>query len=178
MPPAAVPKMVPEGSTDLDLTASRWIPHAPVRVWAACSTKEGIERWWSPPDLRTTVRRWDLRPGGDVVFHLRYVPAILTPSAPEAFRAAGVPISFNLRGQLSEVHPGRLLTMDLTLDVGKAGAGVRMITRLEIVPEGSGTRVSLLGRGQGTPHWAALGQRNLEAQLERLEQVLDTGGSP
>ena len=99
-------------SDELELSASRVIPHPPARVWAACTSKESLARWWSPEDLRTTVRRLDVRAGGQVVFHVRYVPALLTKDGAEAFRAARVPISFDLRGKLSEVVPGRLLTFD------------------------------------------------------------------
>jgi uncharacterized protein YndB with AHSA1/START domain len=161
-----------EGSGDLELVATRLLPYSPARVWAACTLKQSIERWWNPEDLRTTVRRLDLRPGGDVVFHVRYVPALLTKDGAEAFRAARIPISFDLRGKLTDFVQERLLTFDLTLDLGKGGAGVNTLTRFELIPEGSGTRVKLIASGKGTPHWRTLGKQNLEAQLERLEQAI------
>lgn len=105
--------------------------------------------------------------------HVRYVPALFSPESTEAFRAARIPLTFDMRGIVSEVIEQRLLTFDLTLDIGKGGAGVRMVTRLELAPEGIGTRVDIVGTGKGTPHWATLGQRNLEAQLERLARALD-----
>jgi uncharacterized protein YndB with AHSA1/START domain len=162
-----------EDSGDLELAATRLLPYPPVRVWAACTRKELLERWWSPEDLRTTVRRLDVRPGGDVVFHVRYVPALLTKDAAESFRAARIPISFDIRGTFTEVILERLLTFDLTLELGKAGAGVNSVTRLELIPEDSGTRVNLIAGGKGTPHWKTLGRQNLDAQLERLERALD-----
>jgi uncharacterized protein YndB with AHSA1/START domain len=167
-----------EESEDLELTASRWLPYPSASVWAACSRKENLERWWSPEDLRTTVRRLDVRPGGPVVFHIRYVPALLTKDSADAFRAARIPIAFDLRGELSEVILERLLTFDLTLDIGKAGAGVKTVTKLELIPEGEGTRVNLIATGKGTPHWRTLGRKNLEAQLERLEKTLVSLSAP
>jgi len=161
-----------EESDNLELSASRWLAFSPARVWAACTRREFLERWWSPEDLRTTVRRLDVRPGGQVEFRIRYVPALLGKDSAQAFRAARIPISFELRGTLTEVLTERLLTFDLTLDIGKAGAGVKTITRLELNPEGEGTQVRLTAVGKGTPHWRTLGQQNLEAQLERLESVL------
>ena len=161
---------------DLELRATREMPYPPTRVWAACTSKSSLEQWWSPEDLRTTVRRLDVHPGGEVWFHVRYVPALLSPSSGEVFRAARIPISFDLRGRLSEVIVGRSLTFDLVLDIGKAGAGVSMATKLELTPLGEGTRVDLVARGKATPHWTILGQQNLATQLERLEHTIASQG--
>jgi len=164
--------MSPDDPESLELRTSLWLPFSPDRVWAACTTKEIVERWWSPPDLRTTLRKLEVRPGGAVHFHIRYVPTLLSPESAEAFRAARIPIAFDLRGSLSEVVEERLLAFDLTLEIGRAGSGVDSSTRLEFVPEGSGTRVTIIGTGKGTPHWATLGQKNLEGQLGRLLEAL------
>jgi len=162
---------------DLELTATRRLPFPAARVWTACTTKSTIEQWWSPEDLRTTVRRLEVRPGGEVLFRVRYVPALLTPGSKDVFRAARIPIAFDLRGKLSEVVLERILTFDLTLDIGKAGTGVEMITKFELNPDGDGTWVKLIARGKETPHWTTLGQQTLEAQLERLEgSVASQGG--
>lgn len=161
-----------DASDELELSANRVLPYPPDRVWAACTRKEGLERWWSPEDLRTIVRRLEVRPGGEVDFYIRYVPALLTSESADAFRSARIPISFHMRGKLSVVEVDRVLAFDLTLEIDRAGAGVRTSTRLELKPEGLGTRVTVIARGQGTPHWATLGQQNLEAQLERLERAL------
>ena len=165
--------MVEDEAASLALRASRWIPHEPARVWTACTTKQALEQWWSPEDLRTTVRKLEVRPGGGIDLHVRYVPALLGPASAEAFQAARIPIAFDLRGRLSEVEEERLLTFDLALDIGKGGASVEMATTLELIPENSGTRVNLIGRGEKTPHWVALGQKNLEAQLERLALAVE-----
>jgi uncharacterized protein YndB with AHSA1/START domain len=155
---------------DLELSASRWIPASPQDLWVACTTKAGLERWWSPEDLRTSVRRLDARDQGTVVLHIAYTPALLSPSTTESFTAARIPIAFDLRGRLVDVVEPKRITFDLTLDIGRSGAGVEMRTTLEFAEEGAGTRVTIVGRGAGTPHWAALGKQNLEGQLERLER--------
>jgi len=160
---------------DLELTATRWLPFPAARVWTACTTKHSIERWWSPVDLRTSVRRLEVRPGGEVRFRIQYVPALLTPGSQELFRAARVPIAFDLRGRVGDLVEDRSITFDLTLDLGKAGTGIDMVTRLELLPERDGTRVTLIARGKETPHWTTLGQQNLEAQLERLAHAVAAG---
>ncbi len=153
------------------LSASRVMPVGIPKVWQACTTKEAVERWWSPEDLRTSVRRWEVRSGGRISLHIRYLPAMLTPQAADSFRAAGVPIAFDLRGTLREVSFERLLDFDLKLELGRAGAGIPMATRFELARVAESTEVRVVATGADTPHWASLGQRNLESQLERLERV-------
>jgi uncharacterized protein YndB with AHSA1/START domain len=160
----------------LEFSAVRRIPAPPSRVWAGLTSKSQLEGWWSPSDLATRVRRLEVRLGGAVEMHVRYVPALLTADSTAPFRAAGVPISFDLRGTLSEFDVEHRLTFDLCLDLGRKGAGVGMRTRFELAPEGDATEVTISGAGASTPHWRTLGQRNLAAQLERLEQAV-TGAS-
>lgn len=163
--------MTVDAEPELELSATRWIPAPPDVVWVACTTKAGLEQWWSPEDLRTSVRRLEVHPGGVIAFHVRYVPALLSPTTAETFRDARVPIAFYLRGKFVEIVEHRRLTFDLTLEIGRAAAGVPMSTSLELEPEKGGTRVTVVGRGKGTPHWATLGKQNLEAQLDRLGRV-------
>ena len=162
---------------ELMLSATRRLAAPVPRVWSACTTKRELERWWGPADLQTTVRRLEVRKGGAIAFHVRYVPALLTRASAEAFRAAGVPIAFDLRGTVTELVPESLLVFDLTLDLGKSGAGIPMATRLELVPDGDATQVTVSGSGQPTPHWRTLGAQNLAGQLERLERVVAPGRS-
>jgi uncharacterized protein YndB with AHSA1/START domain len=156
----------------LALTATRWFPVSLDRVWAQCTSKEGLESWWSPEDLRTTVKRIDPRPGGDLVLSLRYVPAMLGHKHEEAFRAAGVPIGFVLRGRFAEFVKHRRLTLALTLTLDRAGAGIETCTELEFRVETGGTRVQLLVRGTNERHMVTLGNPNLEGQLDRLGRSL------
>jgi uncharacterized protein YndB with AHSA1/START domain len=161
----------------LVLTAVRRIPAPASRIWAGLTSKHLLEAWWSPSDLATRVRRLEVRLGGAVEMHVRYVPALWTAESTAAFRAAGVPISFDLRGTWSEFEVERRLTFDLTLELDRKGAGVGMRTRFDLVPEGAATGVTITGTGASTPHWRTLGQRNLEAQLERLEQAVTGSGA-
>ena len=157
---------------DLEFAAERWFPVAIDRVWAQCTSERGLERWWSPADLRTTVRHLDLRSGGEVDMVLRYVPALLGPKQKEAFRAAGIPISLNLRGKIRVLEPNRRLVFDLTLTLDRAGAGIQTVTELDFEPVSIGTKVRLIVMGKTDPHWVALGKANLEGQLDRLGRSL------
>ena len=35
-------------------------------VWALWTTKDGIESWWGPGGFSVSVRKLDVRPGGDL----------------------------------------------------------------------------------------------------------------
>jgi uncharacterized protein YndB with AHSA1/START domain len=158
---------------DLEFAIERWFPAAVDRVWAQCTTKRGLESWWSPEDLRTTVRHLDLRAGGEVDLVLRYVPALLGPQQADAFRAAAIPISLFLRGKIRVLETNRRLVFDLTLTLDRAGAGIETVTQFYFEPVGGGTKVRLVVTGKTDPHWVTLGKANLEGQLDRLGRSLD-----
>ena len=157
----------------LELAADRWFPFTVDRVWKLCTSKRGLERWWSPEDLRTTVRRFEPRPGGEVVLALGYAPAMLHPESTDAFRAAGVPISLVLRGKIREWRKDRRLALELTLSLDRAGAGITTVTQLDFETTGGGTRVKLTVSGKSDPHFRALGEANLVGQLDRLGRALE-----
>ena len=165
-------------SEDLELAAERWFPVQLERVWEQCTSRAGIERWWSPEDLRTTVRRFDPRAGGEVVISMRYVPAMLSPKAEDAFRAAGIPITLVLRGQVCEWEIHRRLALELTLSLDRAGAGITTITTLEFEGGERGTKVRLAVSGKSDPHLTTLGQANLEGQLDRLGRCFGAPPEP
>jgi len=119
-----------------------------------------------------TVRRFDPRSGGEVDMALRYLPAMLAPDREGAFRAVGIPISLALRGKIRELEPHRRLVLELTLTLDRAGAGIETTTRLDLEPVPEGTQVKLTVSGKTNPHWATLGQANLEGQLDRLGRSL------
>jgi hypothetical protein len=110
------------------------------------------------------------------VLSMRYAPTMLGPSREEAFRAAGVPITLLLRGEIRQWEPPRTLAIHLTLTLDRAGAGIETATRFEFQPEREGTRVRLIVSGTTNPHWRTLGQANVEGQLERLGRSLEGAG--
>src|SRR5207253_9332396 len=66
----------------MPVTAVRKDPHSrtmtleaefdasPERVWQLWSDPRQLERWWGPPAYPATVDTHDLRPGGQVQFHM------------------------------------------------------------------------------------------------------------
>ncbi len=166
--------MVPtQPSADLELVAERSFAANVDRVWELCTTKRGLERWWSPETLRTTVTRWEGRLGGEVSMALRYLPAMLGPKGESEYLAAGIPITLRLHGRVVEWERHRRVAFELTLTLDRAGAGITNVTRLEFEPLGPGTLVRLVVTGKSEPHLVTLGKTNLEGQLDRLGRCLD-----
>jgi uncharacterized protein YndB with AHSA1/START domain len=50
------------------ITLERTFTAAIEDVWALWTTKEGIESWWGPEGFTVTVRKIDLRPGGELLY--------------------------------------------------------------------------------------------------------------
>jgi uncharacterized protein YndB with AHSA1/START domain len=171
-----MPSPLPAG--ELELTSSRWFPVPADRIWAQCTSKPGLESWWSPEDIRTTVKRIDPRPGGELVLSLRYAPAMLGHRREEDFQAAGVPIAFLLRGIFLEFEVHRRVTLALTLTVDRRGGGVETVTQLDFQPESGGTRIQITVRGKSEPHMVTLGKANLDGQLERLGHSVGLARDP
>ena len=162
---------------EVELSAERWLPVAPDRIWAQCTTKQGLESWWSPEDLRTTVKRIDPRAGGELVLAVRYVPAMLGQRREDAFRPAGVPISFALKGTFVALEPKRKIIFALTLSIDRTETGIETVTELDFHPQEDGTHVRLHVRGTSEPHMLAQGKANIEGQLERLARSLGVEAS-
>ncbi len=157
------------------MVSERWFTADVRRIWQKCTTRQGLESWWSPEDLRTIVTRFDAHRGGEVAMTLRYVPAMLEPGGEARFRAAGIPIALELRGRVLELEQNRRIVFELTLSLDRGGTGVTNVTSLELEPVGSGTkvRIQVTGTGRSEPHMATLGKANLEGQLDRLARSIN-----
>ncbi len=165
----------PNASGAAELRAERTIAAPPEAIWRACTTPSAVERWWGPPDLRTTVRRLEVRPGGAVLFHLRHLPALFGRAGSDAARAAGVPLSFAIRGHLEVVEPLRRLDFCLTLAVAGTEGGIDFRLRLDLLPEADGTRVAFFAAGPAASPGTDSGPANIDRQLERLADVVAAG---
>ncbi len=107
-------------------------------VWALWTTKEGIESWWGPDGFAVTVRKIDLRAGGE----LHYGMSAIEPDKIAFMKRAGMPITTECTARYTEVAaPTRLryihlanfvpgvepYDVDTHIDLEAAPDGVRMI---------------------------------------------------
>ena len=114
----------------------RLLPAAVDRVWKAWTDPEALARWWGPKGMVTRVVHHDLRPGG----HMLY--AITPPEGAE----------FWGRMDYRDIAPHHHLGFATAFSDAQGGltrhpmAPVwppRMLNRVTLRPEGSGTRLSL-----------------------------------
>jgi len=54
----------------LTMTIEAEFDATPERVWQLWSDPRQLERWWGPPGYPATVDAYDLRPGGQVLYHM------------------------------------------------------------------------------------------------------------
>ena len=62
-------------------------------VWDLWTTKDGIESWWGPGGFAVTVRKLDLRPGGELL----YAMTAVDPPQIAFMKKAGMPLTQELR---------------------------------------------------------------------------------
>lgn len=70
-------------------------------VWDLWTTKSGIESWWGPGGFAVTVRKLDLRPGGELL----YAMTAVGPEQVAFMRDAGMPLTTEARVTYTEVVP-------------------------------------------------------------------------
>src|SRR5256714_9601322 len=61
---------VQKDASALSMTVVADFPASPERVWQLWSDPRQLERWWGPPSYPATVDSHDLRPGGQVAYHM------------------------------------------------------------------------------------------------------------
>jgi hypothetical protein len=72
-------------------------------VWDLWTTKDGIESWWGPGGFVVTVRKLDLRAGGELL----YAMTAIDPPQVAFMKKSGMPVTHECRITFSEVVPLR-----------------------------------------------------------------------
>lgn len=142
-------------------------------VWERWTTEKGLQGWWGPEDCVTTVRKVEAREGGGVEIGYVYGPVAAAPAREAEFAAAGVPVRFESRGSFTEFQPPRHLCWDQNVDYGPRSPPqpLRIVVDLTPLPGGQ-VRLAVVAEAAPSSHWAALAERNLQHQMERLASSL------
>lgn len=142
---------------------------APVeKVWKMWTTKEGLEKWWGPEGFRSEVRHLDVRTGG------RFEIA-MTATVPEIIahlEALGVGKTSFAKGDYSEVAPQQRLAYTNAVDFVPGVAPYTTTTRVELSPEGSGTRLVVHNDVMHDAPWTERARMGWEQQIGKLERSL------
>lgn len=133
-----------------ELTMERTFQVSPERLFHYLTDAKSVVQWWGPEGMTVGEHRLDLaRPG----------PWSMAVSDP-AGRA------MEMSGTVLSVDPPR--SLELTMFV--PGTSVESTVRLEVRPEGTGSRLTLVQSGI-TDEMIAWGQRGWVGPLNRLERL-------
>lgn len=146
-------------------------------VWDLWTTKAGIESWWGPGGFVVTVRKLDLRPGGELL----YAMTAVDPPQVAFMKKAGMPLTQELRITFTEVVPRRRLAYVHLADFipGVEPYDITMVVDLQETAEG--VRMILTFDAMHSDEWTGRAVIGWESELGKLAAVLDdrlVGGQP
>lgn len=140
-------------------------------VWALWTTKDGIESWWGPGGFKVTVRKLDLRPGGELLY-------AMTASAPpqiEFMKKAGMPLTQECRITFEDVVPPRRLAYVHLTDFIPGVEPYDVATIVEIHEAADGVRMTLTFDPMHSDEWTERAVMGWKGELGKLEALLDRG---
>lgn len=137
-------------------------------VWELWTTKEGIESWWGPEGFVVTVRKLELRPGGE----LHYAMTAVAAPQIEFMNKAGMPLTTEARITFKEVRaPHRLVYAHLA-DFIPGVAPYDVETVLELEPASNGARLVLTLDAMHSEEWTQRAVMGWESELSKLADAL------
>ncbi|HWA72696.1 MAG TPA: SRPBCC domain-containing protein [Polyangiaceae bacterium] len=137
-------------------------------VWDLWTTKEGIESWWGPEGFQVTVRKLDLRAGGELL----YAMTAVGPGQVEFMKKAGMPVTTEARITYTEVvAPVRLSYVHLT-DFIPGVDPYDVATVVELHASGDSVRMQLTFDAMHSDEWTQRAVMGWESELGKLEGVL------
>jgi uncharacterized protein YndB with AHSA1/START domain len=137
-------------------------------VWDLWTTAEGIESWWGPGGFAVTVRKLDLRPGGELL----YAMTAVDPPQVAFMKQAGMPLTQELRITFTEVVPFRRLGYVHLADFIPGVEPYDVATVVELHPVPEGVRMVLTFDAMHSDEWTQRAVMGWEGELGKLEAVL------
>jgi uncharacterized protein YndB with AHSA1/START domain len=137
-------------------------------VWEMWTTKDGIESWWGPGGFTVTVRKLDLRPGGNLLYAMT---AVDSPQV--AFmKKAGMPLRQECRITFTEVVPPRRLAYVHLADFIPGVEPYDVTTVVELQAVSGGVRLVLTIDAMHNDDWTDRAVMGWKSELGKLEEVL------
>ena len=137
-------------------------------VWALWTTKEGLESWWGPEGFTTTVRKIDVRVGGELLYAMT-----ATASAQVDFmKKAGMPLTTEQRVRYQAVEPYRRLAYTSLADFIPGVTPYDLATLVELHPNAQGVRMVVTIDAMHDEPWTQRAVAGWESQLGRLIKLL------
>lgn len=137
-------------------------------AWDLWTTKDGIESWWGPGGFAVTVRRLDVRPGGELL----YTMTAMDPPQVEFMKKAGMPLTQELRVTYSEVIARHRLAYVHLADFipGVEPYDVATVVELESTPQG--VRMALTFDAMHSDEWTQRAAMGWQSELDKLATVV------
>ena len=157
------------------ITLERVYPADVQDVWDLWTTKDGIESWWGPGGFAVTVRKLDLRPGGELL----YSTTATGPSQIGFMKKAGMPLTQELRITFTEIVPLRRLAYIHLADFIPGVEPYDVATVVELQRVAEGVRMALSFDAMHSDEWterAVMGWNSELGKLEALIAGLRAGG--
>jgi uncharacterized protein YndB with AHSA1/START domain len=143
-------------------------------VWELWTTKDGIESWWGPGGFAVTVRKLDLRPGGQLL----YAMTAIDPPQIEFLKKAGMPLTQEARITFTAVEPLRRLAYIHLADFIPGVDPYDVATVVELQPIADGVRMVLTFDAMHSDEWTKLATMGWESEFEKLAAVLAARRQP
>jgi uncharacterized protein YndB with AHSA1/START domain len=157
------------------ITLERVYPADVQDVWDLWTTKDGIESWWGPGGFAVTVRKLDLRPGGELLYSM----TATGPSQIGFMKKAGMPLTQELRITFTEIVPLRRLAYIHLADFIPGVEPYDVATVVELQRVAEGVRMALSFDAMHSDEWterAVMGWNSELGKLEALIAGLRAGG--
>jgi uncharacterized protein YndB with AHSA1/START domain len=117
-------------------TASRFIPAAPERVYAALLDPRALAAWLPPEDMTASMEQFDARPGGSYRMVLSYPDASVS-------RGKSTPDSDIVEARFIELVPERRVVYTVDFVAGDPAFAGTMTMTWELTPADEGTRFDI-----------------------------------
>jgi uncharacterized protein YndB with AHSA1/START domain len=142
---------------------------APIEdVWELWTTQKGVESWWGPAGFTVTVRKFDVRPGGE----LAYTLTATDPEQIEFLKKAGMPVATDARVRFTEVVPLKRLAFTQLADFIPNVQPYQVATTVDFEASSQGVRMVLVLDAMHDEQWTKMAVMGWESQLEKLARLV------
>ena len=137
-------------------------------VWELWTTRKGIESWWGPEGFAASVRKLDIRAGGE----LAYAMTATAPDQIQFVKKAGMPATTEATVKFTEVVPLARLAFTQLVDFIPNVQPYKVATTVEFETVAHGVRIVLVLDAMHDEQWTKLAIMGWESQLDKLAQLL------
>ena len=138
-------------------------------VWELWTTSAGIESWWGPGGFQVTVRKLDLRAGGELL----YAMTAIGPQQVAFMKQAGMPLTQELRITFTDVQPMTRLAYVHLADFIPGVDPYDVATVVELHETDDGVRMVLTFDAMHSDEWTERATMGWESELGKLAARVD-----